>query len=61
MQKDEIRFLDVIEKLNDQPLSSFPRSFAEAVQELPSVKMLIKRPLSLPPTSKLISESKLDR
>ena len=58
MQNDEIRFLDLIEKLNNQPLSSLQKSFAETVKELPSVRVLIKRPISLPPTSKLLSESK---
>ena len=58
MQNDQIMFLDVIEELNDQVVCFLHKSFADAVKELPSAKMLIKRPISLPPTSKLISESK---
>jgi len=59
MQNDQIRFLDVIEKINDQPVSSLRQHFANAVQDLPSLRMIIKRPISLPPTSKLLSERKL--
>jgi len=58
MQNDRIRFLDVIEKINDQPVSSLRQSFSHAVQDLPSLRMIIKRPISLPPTSKLLSEIK---
>ena len=58
MQNDKIRFLDVIEKLNDQPVSSLQKSFAGVALELPLIRMLVKRPISLPPTSKLISDSK---
>ena len=58
MQSDEVRFLDVIEELNGQPFSSLQQSFAEAVKDLPSVRMLLKRQISLPPASKFLSESK---
>ena len=59
MQSDQIRFLDVIEELNSQPLSSLQQPFDEAVKDLPSIKMVIKRSISLQPASKLISNSKL--
>ena len=59
MQNKEIRFFDVIEKLNNQSVSSLQQSFAETVKELPSIRLLIKRPISLPPTSNIISESEL--
>ena len=58
MQSDEVRFLDVIEELNGQPFSSLQQPFAEAVKDLPSIRMLLKRPISLPPASKFLSESK---
>lgn len=60
MQKNEIRFLDVIEKLNEQPVSSLRQSCAKTVKELPSIRMLIKRPISLASTSKIVSESELE-
>ena len=59
MQNDQIMFLDVIEEVNGQPLSSLQRPFDEAVKLLSSVKMLIRRPISLPSPSKFISNSKL--
>ena len=61
MQNDKIRFLDVIEKLNDQPVSNLRHTFARAAHELPSIMILIKRSISLPPTSKLISDSKFKK
>lgn len=60
MQNKEIRFLDVIEKLNNQSVSGLRQSFAQTVEELPSIRLLIKRPISLPPTSNIISESQLE-
>jgi len=56
MRWGDLRLLDVITQVNQQPVCNLEKSFDDATRELASVSLVLDRSISLPSISELISE-----
>lgn len=56
MRWGDLRLLDVITQVNQQPVCNLQKSFDDATRELASVSLLLDRSISLPSISELISD-----
>ena len=55
MGRGDLRLLDVVMEVNQQPVCNLQKSFDDATQDLRSVSLVLDRSISLPSISELIS------
>lgn len=56
MKRGEVRLLDVITQVNQQPVCNLQKSFDDVAQDFANVSLVLDRSISLPSISELISE-----
>ena len=56
MRWGDLRLLDVVMEVNQQPVRNLQKSFDDATQDLRSVSLVLDRSIALPSISELISE-----